>query len=329
MIADIHPARRTGQLHLLTENGGGEHHVAHFTVAVDDGITDDAAGNDATGGNGDMGPDNAVPDNDTGFDVHRRNNEGVAHLTGHVVDIFQEQAVGLQESLRLAAVQPGVDLGRPETAAVADHTHEDGGEIVFPLHRFPGGNGLPEGGHEALRILQVVEPHLGQFGDGGFGLFHHVDDVVALEHIDAEALVVFHFLGVDEPVAVGTEGRNGQEVRDENGVVEHHQQVIPRGNARRRQGDGVGRPLALLLDQVGTGQVGILFRHEGTDLLAVFVGNEQVFVRRQGQQPIDDMLQDRLAGHMDQRLGLGMGVGPQTGTLAGHGENNFHDTLHV
>ncbi len=75
---------------------------------------------------------------------------------------LQQIAVGFEKGFRLAAIEPGIDLRRPEAQAVVDHAHEHGREIVLPLDRLPGGDGLLQITHETGTVLEVVETDLGQ-----------------------------------------------------------------------------------------------------------------------------------------------------------------------
>ncbi len=91
----------------------------------------------------------------------------------------------------------------------------------------------------------------------------------------------------------------------------------------------MGRAEPLLLHGVGAVQAGEFRRHELLDLLAVFIGDKDKLIGAQDLKAADDVLEDRFAGHVDQRFGLGVGMGAQAGPLAGHGQNDFHGLLRV
>ncbi len=256
--------------------------------------------------------------------MHRLDEDRVVDFAVGVMTAAQQVAVGFEQGLGLAAVEPLVQFGGAEAGAVLDHAHEDGGQVVLPFHRVAGGDGLVDVIHEAAAVLEIVETDLGQFGNGSVGLLDHIDDQIVPQHIDAETLVILHFLGVDQAVAVGAEFGDALEFGDEDGVVEDHQHVVPFMNVLPRQGNGVGRAETILLHDVATGDLGKLLLHAGLDLLAVLVGDEDQLDVAEHQQAADDMFEDGLAGHVNQGFGLGMGVRAQAGTLAGDGKNDFH-----
>ena len=95
-------------------------------------------------------------------DEHRRDHHRVDKVALAAMTLFEQIAVGLQQGLRLAAVEPGVDLRRAEAFAVPDHAHENRRQVKFALDRVAGLDRPSQILHEAAGILEVVETDLGQ-----------------------------------------------------------------------------------------------------------------------------------------------------------------------
>ena len=66
--------------------------------------------------------------------------------------------------------------------------------------------------------------------------------------------------------------------------------------------------------------------HVFPNLVAQVAHDEDHFVQLDAFELVEDVTENRLAGHVEQRLGFGVGVRAQTGAKARQGNDNFHST---
>ena len=136
------------------------------------------------------------------------------------------------------------------------------------------------------------------------GLLHDAGHVaLGIGDHHAEALVVLHLLGPDDPVGIGPVDE--REIGLEHGVDEDDQHRPLHVGAR--QVDGArGAVLHLLLDEprrnlvLGPGKL--------LHLLLQVAGNEDQLGDVEALEPVHHPVHHRAAGHLEQRLGHQMGV---------------------
>ncbi len=83
----------------------------------------------------------------------------------------------------------------------------------------------------------------------------------------------------------------------------------------------VTQTFALGLLHRGHFQLRIILLHVLDDAFAPLTDNEHDFIDADGDEPIENVAENRLSGHVHQRFRLGMGERPQPRADARHGQN--------
>ena len=237
--------------------------------------------------------------------------------------VLEQVAVGLQQGVELAAIVPAADFLDPDTGTVVDHVLEGVGQVI--LARLPGGpsHGVADTVEQQLPVPDVVEPNVGEPGDRVGRLFHDPCHVaVRVRHDDAEPLIIFHLLRPDHARSVRLEPLDQRQVGIEQGVHEHdeHVGIDERLGQRHRSSRAV---LDRLLHEMRR-ELRILLANVLFDALLQVTGDEDGLGHPELLQVIQDVAHDRPATHAQQRLGRGVGMGPESRSLAGERNDDFH-----
>jgi len=105
----------------FTEDRVFENGVFDLGVLVDDAVPDDGATDLSPGANGDIGADNRILDYRRIIDVDRRHKHDPGPLL-RVVPRAQKIAVGREQGVGCTAVQPVLDVERPQPLPLLDHS---------------------------------------------------------------------------------------------------------------------------------------------------------------------------------------------------------------
>src|SRR5215208_3937257 len=283
MIADAPASPETFQNHAVAKQGPVEVHLVEPGISADYRIADLAAADPGALFYRDIGSDLTVLQDHSIFDVDRvvDRHPRVARPAGSALG--QQNSVGLQQSVQLAAIIPATDLGGQNPLPMLDHPLESIGQVPLALVgriREHVVDALPQ----AVRGLDVIEPDIGQLRDRGRGLLDYAGHVtLRVGDHHSEALIVLHLLGPDDPVRIGPVDEG--EVRLEDGIDKNDQHrpfyIGP------RQVDSTGSAvLNLLLDVTRWNPVA--GSGKGFDLLLQVTSDEDQLGDIQTLQPVHD-----------------------------------------